>query len=109
VDDPTTHLELTMIHEAMILDHSGPDLAFLEYAACLKLWVLGTLAAAVAFPTADSFWLRILLTVAGAASAAFLTGVVESSLARLRMPRVPQFLLGAAGLSLLALFLLVWR
>ena len=109
VDDPTTHLELTMIHEAMILDHSGPDLAFLEYAVCLKLWALGTLVASILFPTADNFWLRIILSVAGAASTALLTGIVESSLARLRMPHVPQLLLGAAGLSLLALFLLVWR
>jgi len=57
----------------------------------------------------DNFWLRIVLSVGGAASTALLTGIIESSLARLRMPRVPQLLLGAAGLSLLALFLLVWR
>src|SRR6266567_2448749 len=41
VDDPTTHLELTMIHEVMVLDHTGPDLAFIQYAAALKLWSLG--------------------------------------------------------------------
>jgi formate hydrogenlyase subunit 4 len=39
VDDPNTHLELTMIHEVMVLDYSGPDLAFIEYAASLKLWL----------------------------------------------------------------------
>jgi len=109
VDDPTTHLELTMIHEAMILDHSGPDLAFLEYAGCLKLWALGALTTSILLPTVDIFWLRIVLSVGGVASTALLTGVIESSLARLRMPRVPQLLLGAAGLSLLAIFLLVWR
>ena len=43
VDDPNTHLELTMIHEVMVLDHSGPDLAFIHYGAALKLWVLGAL------------------------------------------------------------------
>ncbi len=43
VDDPTTHLELTMIHEVMVLDHGGPDLAFILYGAALKLWVLGAL------------------------------------------------------------------
>ena len=43
VDDPTTHLELTMIHEVMILDHGGPDYAFLLYAAALKFWMLATL------------------------------------------------------------------
>src|SRR4029453_19405806 len=41
VDDPTTHLELTMIHEVMVLDHSGPDLAFILYGGAVKLWVLG--------------------------------------------------------------------
>ncbi len=41
VDDPNTHLELTMIHEVMVLDHSGPDLAFIQYAAALKLWIFG--------------------------------------------------------------------
>src|SRR5262249_25388796 len=43
VDDPTTHLELTMIHEVMVLDHSGPDFAFILYSSALKLWLLGTL------------------------------------------------------------------
>ena len=42
-DDPNTHLELTMIHEVMVLDHGGPDLALIEYGASLKLWVLGSL------------------------------------------------------------------
>ena len=41
VDDPNTHLELTMIHEVMVLDNSGPDFAFVLYGASLKLWVLG--------------------------------------------------------------------
>ena len=43
VDDPNTHLELTMIHEVMVLDHSGPDFAFILYGAALKLWMLGAL------------------------------------------------------------------
>jgi formate hydrogenlyase subunit 4 len=43
VDDPNTHLELTMIHEVMILDYSGPDLGIVLYAAALKLWVIGAL------------------------------------------------------------------
>ena len=43
VDDPNTHLELTMIHEVMVLDHTGPDLAMIEYGAALKLWAFGSL------------------------------------------------------------------
>ena len=50
VDDPNTHLELTMIHEVMVLDHGGPDLAFIQYAAALKLWVLGALLVGVLLP-----------------------------------------------------------
>ena len=50
VDDPATHLELTMIHEVMILDHGGPDLAFILYAAAVKLWLLGTLLIGVVLP-----------------------------------------------------------
>src|SRR6185437_8036810 len=43
VDDPTTHLELTMIHEVMVLDHTGPDLGMIQYGAALKLWIIGIL------------------------------------------------------------------
>ena len=50
VDDPTTHLELTMIHEVMVLDHGGPDLAFILYGAALKLWILGALLVGLAVP-----------------------------------------------------------
>ena len=50
VDDPTTHLELTMIHEVMVLDHGGPDLAFILYGAALKLWALGALLVGMAVP-----------------------------------------------------------
>ena len=50
VDDPTTHLELTMIHEVMVLDHSGPDLGFIQYAAALKLWILGALLVGLVVP-----------------------------------------------------------
>ena len=49
-DDPTTHLELTMIHEAMILDHSGPNLALILYGAALKLWLFAGLTAGILLP-----------------------------------------------------------
>lgn len=95
-DDPNTHLELTMVHEVMILDHSGPDLAYMLYASYLKLWILGGL----------------LLTVAGLGWCApaillwaVLVGVVESTTARLAMNRIPQFLALALGLAALALMM----
>ncbi|MDD5630082.1 MAG: NADH-quinone oxidoreductase subunit H [Elusimicrobia bacterium] len=101
VDDPNTHLELTMIHEVMVLDHGGPDLAYIEYASALKLWVLGAILSGVLLRGAPGGW-------AGAGAMlglAVAVGVVESSLARLRLARVPQFLIGAGALSALALIL----
>src|SRR6266516_1165494 len=50
VDDPNTHLELTMIHEVMVLDHGGPDFAFIIYGAALKLFILGAILVHVALP-----------------------------------------------------------
>src|SRR5947208_9010245 len=51
-DDPNTHLELTMIHEVMVLDHSGPALGMILYGAALKLFVFGALIVRLAFPIA---------------------------------------------------------
>ena len=103
-DDPNTHLELTMIHEVMVLDHSGPDLALILYGAHLKLALLGALVARVAlgFAGGVAAWLGLL---GGLAAFAVAVGIVESTMARLRMPRVPQFLLAASVLSALALVL----
>ncbi len=50
VDDPNTHLELTMIHEVMVLDHGGPDLAFILYGAALKLWLFAALVVGMVLP-----------------------------------------------------------
>ncbi|HQF98944.1 MAG TPA: NADH-quinone oxidoreductase subunit H, partial [Candidatus Aminicenantes bacterium] len=50
IDDPNTHLELTMIHEVMVLDHSGPDLGMIHYAAAVKMWLLGTLLTGIIVP-----------------------------------------------------------
>ena len=100
VDDPTTHLELTMIHEVMILDHSGPDLAFIEYGAMLKLWVMGALAVGAAVPVnIGSLWLDTACFLAGMLVFAIVVGIVESAMARLRLVRVPQLLVGALILA----------
>jgi formate hydrogenlyase subunit 4 len=104
VDDPNTHLELTMIHEVMVLDHSGPDFALIQYGASLKLWILGALLTGVVAPL-HSRWLVADLACgfAGMVVLAVVTGVVESVMARLRMVRVPQFLIAASILSIAAL------
>ena len=56
IDDPNTHLELTMIHEVMVLDHGGPDFAMIQYGAMLKLWVLGTLLVGILVPVRSGWW-----------------------------------------------------
>jgi formate hydrogenlyase subunit 4 len=105
VDDPNTHLELTMIHEVMVLDHSGPSLAFIEYAAALKLWVFQALLVGLVLPfRTGSLAADLVLFLAGMAAVSVAVGVVESSMARLQLPRVPQLLLGVtvlAGFSLI--------
>lgn len=106
VDDPTTHLELTMIHEVMILDHSGPDLAFIEYGAALKLWVMGAIFVGAALPVEIGTWWQDSLCFLGAmALYAILIGIVESVMARLKLIRVPQYLLGALSLATLSVIL----
>ena len=105
VDDPNTHLELTMIHEVMVLDHSGPDFAFILYGAALKLWVLGALVVALALPHSGNAWADTAAALGAMALLAVLIGVVESCMARLRLLRVPHLLAGAGGLVVLGLFL----
>lgn len=106
VDDPATHLELTMVHEVMVLDHSGPDLAFIHYAAALKLWVLGALIVGLAVPQpAASPWAAYALALAGIAGVAAVTGIVESTMARLRMAAVPSLLFAGSALAGVALIL----
>jgi formate hydrogenlyase subunit 4 len=108
VDDPSTHLELTMIHEVMVLDHSGPDLALIEYAAALKLWLFGALLVGFAVPVRTGSMLADAgLFLAGIFLLAGMVGLIESTIARLRLVRIPQFLVGAAAFSILALILVL--
>lgn len=108
IDDPTTHLELTMIHEVMVLDHSGPDFAFILYGGALKLWLLGTLLISVLVPVhSGALWLDTAAATVGMVGLAVFTGLIESSMARLRLLRVPQVLVGASVLSVLALVLVL--
>jgi formate hydrogenlyase subunit 4 len=108
VDDPNTHLELTMIHEVMVLDHSGPDLALILYGAALKLALFGALLVrlVLGFRFPGSLAAEAVL-VAGLLAFAVLLGVIESVMARLRLTRVPQLLVGASVLSIFALVLLL--
>jgi formate hydrogenlyase subunit 4 len=110
VDDPTTHLELTMIHEVMVLDHSGPDLALILYANALKLSVLGAVVVAVLVPRAGlPSAVAIVVLAGGLLILGAVVGAVEASMARLRLPKVALYLAGASSLALFSLILVLWN
>ncbi|HEY8492992.1 MAG TPA: NADH-quinone oxidoreductase subunit H [Myxococcota bacterium] len=109
VDDPTTHLELTMIHEVMVLDHGGPDLALIDYGAALKLWAFAALTVGIALAPGEwSPAAGAALFLAGMIAVAALVAVIESSMARLRLTRLPQFLVVAAVLAGFSLLLSIF-
>ncbi|HXS52046.1 MAG TPA: NADH-quinone oxidoreductase subunit H [Usitatibacter sp.] len=110
VDNPATHLELTMIHEALVLEYSGRHLALLEWAAALKLFAYSCAGLAIFFPwgiaqandrTALLFSLPVL--VAKLALGGIALAVIETILAKMRIFRVPEFLASAFLLGVLAL------
>ena len=110
VDNPATHLELTMIHEAMLLEYSGRYLAFIEWGASIKQLVLMALLANIFFPvglaadvTPAAFGLGLLFFVAKILVLAGAVTLVEFSNAKLRLFRVPDLLSAAFVLALLAL------
>jgi formate hydrogenlyase subunit 4 len=107
-DDPNTHLELTMIHEVMVLDHSGPLFGCVLYGAAVKLFVLGALFVNVAAPfntgstLADwGFFIVAMMALAMA------IGIVESVMARLRLVRIPQLLVAASIMTAFSLVLVL--
>jgi formate hydrogenlyase subunit 4 len=107
-DDPNTHLELTMIHEVMVLDHSGPPFALVLYGASLKLMVLGAPVVRLLLPVSTGSWAGdALLFLAGMLALAAVIGVIESIMARLRLLRVPQVLVGTTLLAGFALVLVL--
>ena len=108
VDDPNTHLELTMIHEVMVLDHSGPDLAYITYGAALKMWLFASLVVGVAMPAnTGSPWANGGLYLAGVALVGVAVGIGESIMARLRMSQVPHLLIGSGVLGVLAVAVVI--
>jgi len=108
VDDPTTHLELTMIHEVMVLDHSGPDLAAIQYASAMKLTICAAFVAALVNPLHGSGLLGAAANVVLTLLVAVAVGCVESLVARLRLRAVPQYVLSATVAALIALLTTSW-
>ena len=110
VDDPLTHLELTMIHEVMVLDHSGPELAAMQYAAALKMTLYAGLIAALLNPFNPlvSPVACVLVSLALMLLVALVVGCIESLTARLPMRWVPNYLLLASAAAVLCLLVVGW-
>ena len=110
IDDPTTHLELTMIHEGMVLDHSGPDLAAIQYGSAIKLFVGAAIVATLLNP-----WRGEPSAVAAAANLglcvaiAVVIGTVESLIARLQLLAVPKYIAAGLVAALVALLATAWQ
>jgi formate hydrogenlyase subunit 4 len=109
VDNPTSHLELTMIHEAMVLECSGPSLAFIEWSQALKMNIVAALIVALFVPWGISTELTLTAVALGVGwfslkicLIALFLALVESSVAKLRMYAVPNFLQVASALAILA-------
>jgi formate hydrogenlyase subunit 4 len=110
VDNPATHLELTMVHEAMVLEYAGPKLALVEWASAMRLTVLLALLANLFLPwgiAADQPTAAAIVIGAGAVAVkvavlAMLLASVEVFIAKLRLFRVPELLAGSFLLALLA-------
>jgi formate hydrogenlyase subunit 4 len=109
VDNPATHLELTMIHEAMVLEYSGRHLAMIEWASAMKLLVFLTLLANLFFPwgvpadvTAVALLLGLLALVGKLVVLVVALAVLETAIAKLRLFRVPELLAGSFALGVLS-------
>lgn len=114
VDDPTTHLELTMVHEAMILENSGPNLALVEFCHGLKMVVLLGLASNCLLHAIPAVWtLNPFLQNLAGTSILLLTGigiaVLESTVVKLRWNRLPDFISYALAMAILVALIVVSR
>jgi len=108
-DDPSTHLELTMVHEGMVLDHSGPPLAAILHGASMKLLLFAVLLTASVLPLAGLPPLAAAAALAGGVLLVALgVGLTESLLARFSFRKVPLLLTMAFLLCLFSL-LVVWK
>ncbi len=112
VDDPTTHLELTMVHEAMILEASGRNLALIEFTHALHMTILFGLSAQCYLRAFPSIWTAgpIVQAVSGFAGiflVAIAVGIFESIAVKLQWRKVPEFIAYSTTMSLLASFLAI--
>jgi formate hydrogenlyase subunit 4 len=92
VDNPDTHLELTMIHEGPLLEYAGRDLAYLQWTAAARHWVVLVLGAELFLPHWGPFPVRLGLLAAGVAALCGALALVETAQAKMRILRVPVLL-----------------
>jgi formate hydrogenlyase subunit 4 len=109
VDDPTTHLELTMIHEVMILDNSGVDLGFITWGAAIKMFLFEALIANLIIPSGLNEWVSLVAFLAITFLISVLIGTIESAIARFRMTHVFEFIFIMTLTALLILALVTYR
>ena len=107
VDDPTTHLELTMIHEVMILDNSGKDFALLTWGNSIKMLLISSLIANILIPNDLLLWQAVCAYLAILFAIALLIGTIESGMARIRMTHVFEFVFVMSSIALIVLSLVV--
>ncbi len=104
VDDPNTHLELTMIHEVMLLDTGGPDLGVMTIASSLKLFIFSALISNLLIPyRAEDPAIQAALFLSGIVLTALTVGIVESTMGRIRIIRLPKMLIGSTVMIATAL------
>jgi formate hydrogenlyase subunit 4 len=101
IDNPDTHLELTMVHEGPLLEYAGRDLAFLHWSAAVRHWLVLVLATELFVPHPSSFGLRLLVLAAALPLLCIGLGVIETWQAKLAVLRVPRLLLAGALLALI--------
>ncbi len=103
VDNPDTHLELTMVHEGPLLEYAGRDLALLTWAASARLWLMLMLGTTLFAPTAGSLVAGVAIAAAMVVVLCVAIALTETSLAKMRVLRVPLFLAGGAALCIAGL------
>lgn len=107
VDDPKTHLELTMVHEVMVLDHSGFDLALIHVGNALKFSIYGALIANCVIPTGMNNWMKVGMFFTVQILFAISIGVFESFRARNKMQRNSEYIINLSAIALLMIFVVM--
>lgn len=97
VDNPDTHLELTMIHEGPLLEYAGRDLAYLQWAMAARHWLMLVLAAQIFLPHPGGVWAQLAMLPVTVAVLCGVLALTETTVAKMRVLRVPR-LLGTGGL-----------